>query len=233
VLYRVYVDEAGDLGISPRASRHLVLSAVVVADAEDAALRSDLHRLRLRLGRRPSHALHFVRLDHSKRLKAAQDMAASHIWAIVSVALRKDSIDLSDLVAPPCARPFMAYLWALRVLLERLSSCFLEVRESRAIVTLSQLKGFEAQLLRNYRAALEASGASDVSWTVFDGHPFRIDQPTKIELLQCADITASALFRAVEPDPFGNVERRYFEELGPKLHGPVDLPVERDLVASP
>lgn len=39
-----------------------------------------------------------------------------------------------------------------------------------------------------------------------------------MELLQLADTTASALFRAVEPDGFGNTERRYLRELAPKLY---------------
>lgn len=37
-------------------------------------------------------------------------------------------------------------------------------------------------------------------------------------MLQVADTAASALFKAVEPDAFGNTERRYLAELGPKLY---------------
>ncbi len=59
---------------------------------------------------------------------------------------------------------------------------------------------------------------TEIHWPAFDGHPFRIDAPDKVELLQCADTTASAVFRAVEPDQYGNVERRYLDELRPKLY---------------
>jgi hypothetical protein len=36
MLYRVYVDEAGDRGISVASNRHFVVSAVIVADTSDA-----------------------------------------------------------------------------------------------------------------------------------------------------------------------------------------------------
>lgn len=57
-----------------------------------------------------------------------------------------------------------------------------------------------------------------IRWSVFDGHPFRIDAPRAVELLQVADTTASALFRCIEPDRYGNTEPRYLEELAPKLY---------------
>ncbi len=87
-----------------------------------------------------------------------------------------------------------------------------------AIVTFAHLKGFKAQKLHDYRAALEATGEVDIRWHVFGRHPFRVDSPSAVELLQLADTSASALFRAVEPDAFGNTEPRYLEELRTKLY---------------
>lgn len=110
------------------------------------------------------------------------------------------------------------YLWALRLLLERISQYVQDNDGDQAIVTFSHLKGFKPQKLHDYREALEASDRADIRWQVFNGHRFRINSPEAIELLQVADITASALFKAIEPDAFGNTEPRYLDELRPKLY---------------
>lgn len=94
--YRVYVDEAGDRGISPSSSRHFVVSAIVVAENLDAQLRGELSELRASLDRHPEHVLHFVGFSHSQRLKAVQDVASSCAESIVSVILDKRAIANRD-----------------------------------------------------------------------------------------------------------------------------------------
>jgi hypothetical protein len=76
-----------------------------------------------------------------------------------------------------------------------------------AIVTFAHVKGFKSQKLHDYRAALENTGDVEIRWPVFSGHPFRIDAPHSVELLQIADTAASALSRAIEPDAYGNTSR--------------------------
>jgi len=110
------------------------------------------------------------------------------------------------------------YLWALRLLLERVSWFVDENGGTDATVTFAHVKGFKSQKLHDYRAALENTGDVEIRWPVFTGHPFRIDAPNSVELLQIADTAASALFRAIEPDAFGNMEPRYLQELSPKLY---------------
>jgi hypothetical protein len=220
VLYRVYVDEAGDRGISNASDCHFVVSAVVVEDARDSMLRQELGALRGQLGRHPGHVLHFVKFSHSQRLKAVQDVASSSLATIVNVVVHKDLIGqpLPTGNLAHVAKPDPMYLWALRLLLERVSWFVDDSGGSGAIVTFAHLKGFRAQKLHDYRAALEGNGDIGIRWSVFAGHPFRIESPRSVELLQVADIAASALFRAVEPDAFENTETRYLEELRPKLY---------------
>jgi Protein of unknown function (DUF3800) len=220
VLYRVYVDEAGDRGVSARSDRHFVVSAIIVPDSTDARLRSEVAELRASLGRHPGHVLHFVKFSHSQRLKAAQDVARFSFAAIANVVVHKDLIG-QPLPAGDTAyisRPDPMYLWALRLLLERISWFVDDNGAGQAIVTFAHLKGFPAAKLHDYRKALETSDGVGIRWRVFDGHPFRIDSPKAVELLQVADIAASALFRAIEPDTYGNTEPRYLEELKPKIY---------------
>ena len=89
MLYRVYVDEAGDRGISPTSSKHFVVSAIIVADEQDALVRAEHARLVDALGRRPGHVLHFRKLTHPQKIKAAQDIGGSAIAAVTSVIIHK------------------------------------------------------------------------------------------------------------------------------------------------
>lgn len=197
-----------------------MVSAIIVPDSDDARLRAELAQLRAALGRHPGHVLHFMKFSHSQRLKAAQDIANCSLATIVNVIVHKDLIG-QPLPAGEMAyisRPDPMYLWALRLLLERISWFVDDNGGTGAIVTFAHLKGFRAQKLHDYRQALETSDGVDIRWKVFDGHPLRIDSPQAVELLQVADTTASALFRAIEPDRYGNTEPRYLQELGPKLY---------------
>ncbi len=117
------------------------------------------------------------------------------------------------------------YLWALRLLLERVSWCTRGSGGTGAAVTFGEVKGFQAGKLHNYRSRLEQRSDVNIDWPLFQGHPFRIDRPSVVELLQVADIAASAIYQAVEPDDYGNTEPRYLDELRPKIYrgspGPV------------
>jgi Protein of unknown function (DUF3800) len=220
VLYRVYVDEAGDRGISLNSDRHFVVSAIIVPDRHDALLRAELAALRAALGRHPGHTLHFQKFSHSQRLKAVQDIADFSFATIANVIVHK------DLIGQPfpagnmayISRPDPMYLWALRLLLERISWFVDDNGGTEAIVTFAHLKGFPAKKLHRYRDSLETSDGVDIRWQIFEGHPFRMDSPKTTELLQVADTTASALFRAIEPDRYGNTETRYLAELSPRLY---------------
>lgn len=220
-MYRVYVDEAGDLGLSPGSSRHFVLSAIIVSDADDGQLRSELARLRAVLGRRPEHPLHFVKFSHSQRLKAVQGVASSCASTIVNAVVEKAQIVAQDDRKASINKRFNpVHLATLRVLLARVARWLSENRCSGTIVSFGQLKGFRVQKLHEYRAVLEVDEEADIRWSVFQGHAFRVKGVKELELLQLADIAASAVFKGVEPDRFGNTEPRYLKELRPKLYLP-------------
>lgn len=219
--WRVYVDEAGDRGISPNSSKHFVVSGIVVPDAQDTQARLELAALRQALGRKPGQTLHFQNFTHSQRLKAAQDVAKFAIGAISNVIISKAALGQGQPAGAGnlayVTNPDPMYLWGVRLLLERISWYIRDHGAGSAIVTFGQIVRFPAAKLHNYRQALEYSD-TEIWWPAYNGHPFRIEAPNKIELLQVADTAASALFRAVEPDQYGNTEDRYLKELAPKLY---------------
>ena len=218
MLYRVYIDEAGQRGVTRKSSDHFVVSAVIVSDTVDLQVRDELANLRQALGRRPRDVLHFRNFSHSQRVKATQDLAQFSIAKVTNAIIAKRALDdLSGMLKPYIAQADPMYLWAMRLLLERVSWYLRDNGNSEGVVTFAHIRRFKARKLHDYREALQRSD-TNIHWPAFDGHPFRIEYPRKIELLQLADIAASAVFKAVEPDDFGNHEPRYLNELRPALY---------------
>jgi class 3 adenylate cyclase len=191
-----------------------------VRDAFDATVRGELDALRTALGRHRGQVVHFRNLTHSYKVKACQEIAGFSVEAITNVIFCKPKL-AGQLPAGGYAFIKQAdpmYLYAIRLLLERVSWYVDEHGGDPAIVTFAHLSRFPAAKLHNYRAALEYVGTTEIRWHVFAGHQFRINHPNTVELLQAADSAASALFKAVEADAFGNTEPRYLQELRPKLY---------------
>ncbi|WP_083828259.1 MULTISPECIES: hypothetical protein [Protofrankia] len=73
--------------------------------------------------------------------------------------------------------------------------------------------------LRAYEATLRTATDCRIMWAALDPRGGRIDQPSRVEGLQLADMAASATFPAFEQDQYGNTEDRYLRELAPRLSG--------------
>jgi len=164
--------------------------------------------------------VHFRKLTHAQKIKACQDVAGSSVATITNVVFCKSKLAgqiprTGGVAYIKQADPM--YLYTVRLLLERISWYVDEHGGGPAIVTFAHLTRFPAVKLHNYRQALIYS-PTEIRWNAFAGHQFRINTPNKIELLQLADSAASALFRAVEPDDYGNTEDRHLRELAPKLY---------------
>lgn len=208
-----YVDEAGVRSHSKASSDYFVMSAVIM-DEEDAASASDfLAGLRKDLRRRPGDPLHWQNFNaHTDRLHAAKSLGQQE-WATISsvVVCKRHLLGTSQL------NEDQAYLYTLRFLLERLSWY---ARDSSATLTytLAHIVRMQLSKLREYEANLRAGFDCRIHWSALNPKGGRIDQPKRIEMLQAADLAASATFAAFNPDKFGNVEARYLQELSPRLY---------------
>ncbi|SCE57063.1 Protein of unknown function [Streptomyces sp. Termitarium-T10T-6] len=168
--------------------------------------------MRLDLGRRPGDALHWVALKkHEQRVHAAKSLGAQPWVTISSVIACKRHLNtrITD---------SQFYLYTFRFLLERLSWY---ARDNHALLSYTLAHITRPQMtvgeLRQYEATLRTMSTS-IEWGALDPKGGRIEQPKNVEMLQCADLAASATFRAFELDTFGNTERRYLEELRPRLY---------------
>ncbi|WP_322755408.1 DUF3800 domain-containing protein [Frankia sp. Cas3] len=211
-LLHAFIDEAGGRAVTARSTDHFVMSAVILADAHLPAMAAELAQLRIDLKRRPGDTLHWQNLKgHSPRLHVARTVGALPWLTISTVVVCKRH--LSDVL--PSEEH--AYLYTLRFLLERLS-WLAQARGATLDYTLAHIVRFETTKLRRYEAALQADPDCRIAWGALDSHGGRIDQPSRVEGLQLADMAASATFPAFEPDRFGNMETRYLRELASRLY---------------
>ncbi|WP_171117665.1 DUF3800 domain-containing protein [Streptomyces sp. Z423-1] len=211
-----FIDEAGQRSRSQKSSDHFVMSAVVVADGDLPQAAAFLAGLRTDLRRRPGDVLHWQNFkSHTDRLHAAKSLAAQS-WATIS------SVVVCKRHLPAGATRLdddQAYLYTFRFLLERLSWL---ARDSGSILeyTLAHVVRFKLAKLRQYESILQAQNPYEcrIAWQALDPKGGRLDQPSRVEMLQCADLAASATYAAFNEDRFGNTEPRYLQELSPRLY---------------
>lgn len=153
---------------------------------------------------------------------------------IVSVTICKRTIsDPATGSATQIVTPDGMYLWALRLLLERVS-WFIRDDDlpGTGLVTLAHLKRFTRSHLDTYVAKLRGE-RSNIAWASFGDHPFKISTPGILDMLQVADIAVSGVFKALEPDAFGETERQYLERLSPAIYRRSGLPTTYGLKVFP
>jgi hypothetical protein len=167
------------------------------------AVEQRLAALKVALGRQPTDTLHFVNLKkHGQRVKAAQELGNLESVTLASVIVCKN-----HLPATPVLTDDQAYLYAVRLLLERIS-WFSRDRGAVADFTLAHIVRFRMQQLRDYENRLRGHSECKIKWNHLDPRGGRIDQPQRVPLLQVADLAASGTAQAFEPDEFGNTEDR-------------------------
>lgn len=157
-------------------------------------------------------------MSHTNRLKAAHDLAASSAACVTSVVICKRQFSSPAFGQAYISQPDPMYLWTVRMLLERVSWFIDENGGGSAVVTFAHVRGFTEQKLHDYRSALENTPGVQIRWHVFNGHRFKVESPKQIDGLQWADIAASALGKAIEPDDFGYTEPRYLHGVVPKIY---------------
>ncbi|MFD7981228.1 DUF3800 domain-containing protein [Streptomyces sp. NPDC059071] len=213
-----YIDEAGVRSHSPKSSDHFVMSAVIVEEAKLPAAAAFLSGLRRDLGRGQGDTLHWQNFNHVDRVHAAKSLGCQEWATISSVIVCKRHLNGQGTLDED-----QSYLYTLRFLLERLSWL---ARDSKSELsfTLAHIVRMKTAKLREYEAALQRQ-STQIAWRALDPKGGAIDQPNRVELLQCADIAASATYAAFNRDKHGNTEDRYLRALSPRLYRRGSAPV--------
>lgn len=214
-LFRVYVDESGDRGRSPRSSKYFVLAAVVVPDSHDHEARLARDQLCATLGKPTETVLHFYEnvKKHEQRKVAAQALRGMPKARFIFVIVDKASLAGKHVLSDPAAM----YNYALRRLLERIS-WLVDDSGGEAIITVAHVRRFPYERLETYITWLRAN-QTQIRWDAIRGD-IRIEQQSNIGLLQAADLAAGCAWAALVPDRYGNVEGAYLLELAPRLYCP-------------
>ncbi|MFJ8853624.1 DUF3800 domain-containing protein [Streptomyces sp. NPDC102437] len=210
-----FIDEAGVRSHKPKASDHFILSAVIIADEDLPSAREFLANLRHDFGRRPGDTLHWQKLKHEERVHAARLLGEQEWVTISTVVVAKRLLPDETRILDEDE----AYLLTVRYLLERLSWLARDT-DANLCYTLAHIVRMEVAKLRTFEALLRKEGPETcrIEWAALDPRGGRIDQPKRNEMLQLADIAASATYKAFDNDKFGNTERRYLEHLHPRLY---------------
>jgi hypothetical protein len=183
-----FIDDAGGRSMAPKSSDHFVMGAVILTEAHSLAMTDTLAHLRKDLRRRPGDLLHWHNIrSHPQRLHIARTIGACSWMKVSAVVVCKRHL------ARSLPTEDHAYLYTLRFLLERLSW---HAHERHAVLgyTLAHIVRFELKKLRRYEAALRVDPECRVKWAALDPRGGGIDQPSRVEGLQLADLATSAIY---------------------------------------
>lgn len=218
--YLAYIDESGQRARTQRSSPHFVMSALVIRSdrqEEAAAFIADLRKI---LNRKPGDTLHWKNYSkhEQRRLASSRVGGADHLFRVCSVVVCKNHLEVDS----GGWNQDIAYLYTLRFLLERLSWLARDIGPRPGLLryTLAHVRHFKIAKLRKYEYKLMELGAN-ISWAHLDPVGGQIDQPNRVEMLQLADLTASAIGAAFNPrQSDGTIQLDYVRNLAPVLYCP-------------
>jgi hypothetical protein len=211
-LYRVYIDEAGDRGWGGRSSETFVVSAVIVKDADDKAVRQSVDQLSSQLGKSPGTVLHWAEnvRTHTSRKHCAREIAKLPV-TLANVVIVKNSLMGQGSALSDASHQ---YNYAIRRLLERIT-WYVDDQGGEAVLTFAHVRRFPYSKMKAYFALLQAQG-SQIRWNSI--RSYKIDQPNRVRLLQLADLVAGCVYAAVRADEFGDHEPAYLLTIAPLVY---------------
>lgn len=213
-LYSVYVDEAGDRGWGGSSSSIFNLSAVIVRNDEIAEVMEIRNEICDDLGKPRETVLHWSEnvKTHSARKFVSRKLTDAPM-TVTNVVVDKQSLGGSG---TGLSDPAKQYNYSVRRLLERVS-WFVDDEGGEAVVTFAHIRRFPYKQLHSYLSLLQSLQTS-IRWDAI--RKVRIDQPSRVPLLQVADLTAGCTHSAFRTDKFGEHEPAYLMNLVPKIYSP-------------
>lgn len=247
--FTLYIDEAGDEGISrvrPQdkdgASEYFVLAGVLIQSHRVKELNAHVNNMQSVANLPAGSEIHFRDLSRDEQLAMVRS-AAEFRAGLLCVASNKRNIrgyrnlrvEASILetkrngkIAPQKYNWF--YNNTVRYLLEAASkecarwSSPIRSRRSKIDVVFSLRKEFSYTQMTAYLEYLRTKGGSEpfnnlhnIDWSVMSPYLVRAEKAKDVLGLQFADCVASAVYRAIDEDWFGQTVPEYLELLGPKF----------------
>lgn len=217
-----YIDESGDEGFTFRddgsgSSRWFVLSALVVRKENDLLMVKAAREARelIRLG--DKKPIHFCKLRHEQRTPVSRIVGGLPVRT-VSILIHKPCISDPEIFQQ---QAYSLYRYASRLLLERVSwLCRDEhdgkrgdgrvelIYSNRSAMSYDDLRGYISQLHQG-RSAQQVT----IAWDVVSESLVRAVNHDQMAGLQLADVVASSVYQAVNPNFYGDTEESYLANL--------------------
>ncbi|RWB60452.1 DUF3800 domain-containing protein [Mesorhizobium sp.] len=211
----LYVDESGEEGFSPTSTEWLILGGALqpAAALDPMKLAYDSFKA---THCQPNWHFHFQSASHDMRLGFIAAMRETGFRGF-AIAIYKPSINRRD----NFTKRYFLYFYALRFLLERVTTyCHTHCQEPLAVY-LSNRRGLTTENLQAYLDRILTSPfikQDKMKWDYLSrAHIFTHDNK-EWRGLQMADCVASSVAKTLELSKYGTIEPRYVAELHPCFH---------------
>lgn len=222
-----YIDESGDEGFKfnengSGSSRWFVISAIVVRKSNDLKLVEGAKQAREQISFQPRQQIHFCKLRHEQRVPVARVIGSLPVRT-VNILIHKPSIADPEIFQQEA---YSLYRYASRLLLERISWLCRDNRRkdegngrvqliysNRSAMSYEDLKAYIAQLQHKPNGQVV-----NIDWNVIDANLVRAVNHDQLAGLQLADVVASSMYQAVNPNRYGDTETKYFQLLSKTVY---------------
>lgn len=204
--FHCYIDEAGDEGIGTGGTRWFVLGALVVPSEDDLALSEVVPTIKKRLGKDPAgYDLHWRYVDDHRTKKFISQSIGSKPVTFSCIVVDKEDKRIRQ--SRGLKQKYALYFYSTRYLIERLSWL---ARDSGRVahLTFEYRSNLDYDELREYWRYLRIL-VTEIHWPAVDWRNFKIHPRGLSRWLQASDACCGAVFAALEPDRFGNIEDSY------------------------
>jgi len=245
--YHIFCDEYGDQSLKHGASDWFILSALVVAAHRVPELQEWIRRIKRPMKNQQRPGIHFKDLDESMKFRSTRFLGKMPIRGFVILSHKEnmrgyrnkrceravgwfDDDDIREIVQARSHRQSYPN-FLLKVLLERATE-WCERRSMRDYgvrhpvqITIAQRGGFYLDSFKNYLNEKDRANwlrrrgtlPGHLAWRVVDTDLIATAPAAHVPGLQLADTIAGAFSRSVDEDAFGGCDRRYVQNLLPRM----------------
>lgn len=190
--HTVYIDEAGDLGFG-QGTKWFVLTAVVVAKNDEPSIRLKLNQIKSHLNVKEIH-LRKIR-EFMRKAYIAKELSSEE-FTYMNVLVDTTKFDTRKI-----PNPMIAYNFVCKYLLQRVSWYLAEKGFTADLVLSSRGTSRDGELITYIKDKLFPYTANDIDATLFDHVTAKASGSW--DLLQLADVCATTMFNAYEPNLYG------------------------------
>ncbi|MBL8120050.1 MAG: DUF3800 domain-containing protein [Anaerolineae bacterium] len=210
-LYRCYIDESGDEGLTPASRPFFIVTAVVFLDtlSEDMCTTLDTIKKRVYQSNTPkARDMHWQKLKHPHRMVYIRQIANQPVH-VFAVAIWKPKLKyLRDREK--------LYNTAIKYLIQR-TSWFVDDNHGRMKITFSDRSNLRIDKIRTFLGEAIKDPQSQMR-PVFDPTKVEVVKTTVQPLLQYPDACAGAVSNAFNPDTYGELHPQFLYEICNRMY---------------